>query len=100
MANWDDEPDDDEPDDDGGDDDDDGFEEDVCYMCVTPGEDAEFSGVMDRIGQDVCAAFLCAGCDLDDKEVCGDLAERARDKLFAFFSREAAIKCGAKLIAW
>ena len=94
MASWDDEPDDDDPDDDGGDDDDDAVEDKVCYMCVTSGEDAEFNGVIDRIEQDVCAAFLCAGCDLDDQEVCEDLAKSAQDELFAFFSREAAIKRG------
>ena len=76
MANWDDEPDEDEPD---GDDDDDGVEDIVCYMCVTSGEDAEFNGVIDRIEQDVCAAFLFAGCDLDDQEVYEDLAECAQD---------------------
>ena len=70
MGNWDDEPDNDEPDDDGGDDDDDGVEDNVCYMCVTSREDCEFNGFIDRIKQDVCAAFLCAGCDLDDQEVC------------------------------
>ena len=97
MASWDDEPDDDEPDDDGGDDDDDGVEDNVCYMCVTSGVDADFNGVIDRIKQGVCAAFLCAGCDLDDQEVCQDPSECAQDALFAFFSREGAIKRGVKV---
>ena len=42
-------------------------------------------------------AFLCAGCDLDDQGVCDGLADCARDGLFAFFSREAALTRGVNV---
>ena len=54
------------------------------YKCVTSGDDGKFSGVIDRIEQDVTTAFLCAGCNLDDQEVFDDLAKCAQDELVAF----------------
>ena len=58
RANYDELEDDDDDADDGGDDDDDEDVEDhVCYKCITSGDDGEFSGVIDRIEQDVYAAF-------------------------------------------
>ena len=91
MANYDDElEEDDDDEDDEGDDNDQESSDNICYKCVTSGEDFEFNGVFDRIELDITTAFLCAGCDLDDQAVRHDLSERVQDELFAFFSPEAA----------
>ena len=66
-------------------------------MCIASGEDAEFNGVIDRIDQNVCAEFLCVGCDFDDQEVREDRAECAQDELSASFSRGRAIKRGVNV---
>ena len=61
------------------------------------GDDGEFSGVIDRIEQDITTAFLCAGVDVYVQAVCDDLSECIQDELFAFFSREATWKRGVNV---
>ena len=60
MASYDDKLEDDDEDD-KGDVDDQESNENVCYKCVTSGEDFDFSGVIDRIEQDITTAFIFAG---------------------------------------
>ena len=46
----------------------------MCYTCVTAGEDQDFENVKDRIEIDVVAAFICACHDVEDENVCNEMA--------------------------
>ena len=51
---------------------------------------------LDRIEVDVATAYLGAGHDVEDPQVCQESAACAQNAAFAFFSRESAAKNGVR----
>ena len=60
------------------------------------GEDQDLSDSLDRIEVDVVTAYLGAGHDVEDPQVCQKIAACAQNEAFAFFSRESAAKNGVR----
>ena len=63
----------------------------AAHSCAPP---EEFENLEDTIEQDVVCAYLAAGCDLSDKAVCAEIAEKVHSELAAFAAREHAATRG------
>ena len=70
-------------------------DEGTAYLCHSCVPDEDFVDLEDAMGQDIVCAFMAANCDLNDKEVVGDIADIVHHELVAFSVREQAIQRGA-----
>ena len=68
--------------------------DETAYLCTSCAPTAEFEDFEDASEQDVVCAFMAANCDLNDKEVCEDIADAVHNEFVAFAAREQAIKRG------
>ena len=72
-------------------------EDDAAYLCHSCAPNEEFEDFEDAIEQDVVCAFLAAQYDLNDKEVCEDIADSVHHEYVALVTREQAMKRGVPL---
>ena len=72
-------------------------DEATACLCVNCASDEEYDDIEDAIEQDVLMAFLAANCDLNDKDVCEEIAECIHNEFTAFVAREQAHQRGVPL---
>ena len=68
-------------------------DEDTAYLCRSCGPNEEIIDLEDAMEQDVVCAFVPC-CDLNDKEVCEDIADAVHYELVVFNVREQALERG------
>ena len=72
-------------------------DDETAYLCHCCAPTSEFEDFEDAIEQDVVVAFLAADCDLNDKEICEDIADSVHNEFVALAAREQAMKRGVPM---